>query len=167
MGEGEGRHVEAVGSVESIHIAPSEGAPMQSMSSVRAIAGVGLEGDRYALRIGHYSANLDASRHITLIEAEVLDDLVGLDLGLPHGASRRNVVTRGIRLNELVGQAFRVGDVVCRATRLCEPCTYLEGLVGLPVLAPLVHRGGLRADILTDGRIAVGDAIAALEPARN
>jgi MOSC domain-containing protein YiiM len=92
--------------------------------------------------------------HLTLIEAEVLEAV-----GLSGAEARRNVVTRGIRLNELVGDRFRIGAVVCAGIRLCEPCTHLSQLTGIPVEA-LVHRGGLRADILSDGEIAVGDLVA-------
>jgi MOSC domain-containing protein YiiM len=152
------------GRVESIHLAASGGAPMRPVDRVRAIAGVGLEGDRYASRTGHWSADPRVDRDITLIEAEVVEDLEASEgIVLGPGESRRNVTTRGIRLNELVGRRFRVGDAICEGTRLCEPCQYLTDLLGKPVLKPLVHRAGLRAHIVEGGEIAVGAEVAALD----
>jgi MOSC domain-containing protein YiiM len=152
------------GTVEAIHIAPAAGQPMTSVERVRAIAGVGLEGDRYATRTGTWSPDPRVERDITLIEAEVIEDLAATDgIVLAPGESRRNVTTRGIRLNDLVGRRFRVGGVVCEGTRLCEPCQYLTDLVGKPVPRPLVHRAGLRAAIVEGGEIAVGAEVVALD----
>jgi MOSC domain-containing protein YiiM len=154
----------ATATVEAIHIAPAAGEPMGSVASVRAVPGVGLEGDRYALRLGHWSPNTKVDRDITLVEAEEIERLAAEHgIALAPGDTRRNVTTRGIRLNELVGRRFRIGDVVCEATRLCEPCQYLTDLLGQPILVPLVHRAGLRARILAEGAIAVGDAVVALD----
>jgi MOSC domain-containing protein YiiM len=152
------------GTVVAIHVAPGSGQPMLGRDRVRAIAGVGLEGDRYSARTGHWSPNTGVDRDITLIEAEVIEDLAATDgIRLDPGDSRRNVTTRGIRLNELVGRRFRVGDAICEGTRLCEPCQYLTDLLGKPVLEPLVHRAGLRARIVEGGEIAVGAEVAALD----
>jgi MOSC domain-containing protein YiiM len=94
----------------------------------------------------------------------VIEDLAATDgIVLAPGESRRNVTTRGIRLNALVGRRFRVGDVVCDGTQLCEPCQYLTDLVGKPVLRPLVHRAGLRARIVEGGEVAVGSEVVALD----
>jgi MOSC domain-containing protein YiiM len=124
---------------------------------------VGLEGDRYALGIGHYSGDPNVDRQVTLIEVEELEVLEKeLGIVLAPGETRRNVTTRGIRLNDLLGRRFRIGDVECEGTRLCEPCQYLTDLLGKPVLAPLVHRAGLRARILTGGEIAPGDEVVAI-----
>jgi MOSC domain-containing protein YiiM len=154
----------ASGVVEAIHIAPAGGAPMVSLDRVAAIARVGLEGDRYASRSGQWSADPRVDRDITLIEAEVLDDLAATDgIALAPGETRRNVTTRGIRLNDLVGRRFRVGDAVCEGTRLCEPCQYLTDHVGKPILRPLTHRAGLRAHIVEGGEIAVGAEVTALD----
>jgi MOSC domain-containing protein YiiM len=147
------------GRVEAIHIASAQGAPMRAVPRIAAKIGTGLEGDRYALGVGHYSHDRRVSRDLTLIEAEVIDHLATLGIRLASGETRRNVTTRGIRLNELVGRRFRIGATECRGTRLCEPCAYLAELVGQPLLTPLVHRGGLRADILVEGCLAIGDAI--------
>lgn len=146
--------------VEAIHTAHSAGAPMTARERVRAIAGVGLEGDRYARAAGRWSDHPAGDREITLVEAEVIEDLAATDgIVLAPGETRRNVTTRGIRLDELVGRRFRVGGVECEGMRLCEPCQYLTDAVGKPILRPLVHRAGLRARILHDGEIAVGDPI--------
>jgi MOSC domain-containing protein YiiM len=154
----------ALGRVEAIHIAPAAGEPLRAVPSVRAIPGVGLEGDRYALGTGHWSPNTKVDRDVTLVEAEEIERLAAEHgIALAPGATRRNVTTRGIRLNELVGRRFRIGDVACEGTRLCEPCQYLTDLLGQPILAPLVHRGGLRARILSDGEIAAGDEVAVLD----
>jgi MOSC domain-containing protein YiiM len=156
--------VGSTGIVEAIHIADAEGGPMRPLGAVRAIAGVGLEGDRYATRRGRYSGDPKVDRDLTLIEAEEIERLAAEhELVLAPGDSRRNVTTRGIRLNALVGRRFRVGDVVCEGTRLCEPCQYLTDLLGKPVLGALVHRAGLRARILTDGEIAVDAEIVPLD----
>lgn len=133
---------------------------MEAVERVPAIAGVGLAGDRYATATGHYSADTKVDRHVTLIEAEEIEALEErTGIALAAGETRRNITTRGIRLNELVGRRFRIGPVECAGTRLCEPCQYLADLLGRPVLEPLVHRAGLRARILTDGEIGRGDEV--------
>jgi MOSC domain-containing protein YiiM len=150
------------GVVERIHIAATAGDPVHEVELVRAIAGVGLERDRYALGRGHYSPDLRVSRDLTLIEAEVIEDLArhhGIQLAA--GETRRNVTTRGIRLNDLVGRRFWVGEVLCEGTHRCEPCRYLTEVTSKPLLRALVHRGGLRADIVRGGRIQRGDIVVA------
>jgi MOSC domain-containing protein YiiM len=153
------------GRVEAIHLADVAAGPMRAVPRVRAIAGVGLEGDRYANGTGTYSPDPRTDRHVTLIEAEEIESLAERDgIELAAGETRRNITTRGIRLNDLVGRRFRVGSVECEATRLCEPCQGLTDLLEKPVLKPLAHRAGLRALILTDGEIALGDEVIALDP---
>lgn len=133
---------------------------MESRNEVRAFAGRGLEGDRYFLRTGKYSAKEGADRELTLIEQETLEALAREhDIKFALGDSRRNIVTRGVPLNHLVGRDFKVGGVAARGVRLCEPCGYMEKLTQPGAKAALVHRGGLRAAILTDGVICVGDQI--------
>jgi MOSC domain-containing protein YiiM len=144
------------GTVVSINIAPAAEAPMQSVSEVRAIPGQGLEGDRYFDHKGTFSKP-QPDRELTLIEVEAIEAMkseLGVDFGL--GDSRRNVVTRGVPLNHLVGREFWIGDVKARGLRLCEPCGHLARLSHEKVLPGLVHRGGLRAQILTEGVIRVG-----------
>jgi MOSC domain-containing protein YiiM len=152
------------GRVEAIAIADRAEAPMQQITTARAIPGRGLDGDRYANRVGTFTprSGRGSGYDLTLIEAEVLDELTlpdGQRLG--YAEARRNIVTRGI--DTLVGQRFRVGDVECVGRRLCEPCAHLERLTHRGVLRNLIHRGGLRADILTAGSITVGAAIECLE----
>jgi MOSC domain-containing protein YiiM len=135
---------------------------MQEVEEARALAGRGLEGDRYAAKAGTFTPADGFARgyDLTLIEAEVLAELALPDGGrLDVAAARRNVVTRGVDLNALVGRRFRIGDVECVGQRLCEPCSHLERLTTKGVLRGLIHRGGLRADVLTDGRVSIGDAI--------
>jgi MOSC domain-containing protein YiiM len=152
------------GAVEAIHLADAGSGPMRPVERVRAIAGAGLAGDRYATGTGHYSGDPKVDRDVTLIEAEEIESLAArTGIQLASGESRRNVTTRGIRLNELVGRRFRIGPVECEGTRLCEPCLYLADLLGKPVLEPLVHRAGLRARILTGGEIALGNEIVPLD----
>ena len=158
------------GSVVSIHIAPTASAPMVTLAEARAVPGRGLEGDRYFLGTGHYSPRPSAGgREVTLIELEAVEALehgilnaAGERLGIKITAAetRRNVATSGVPLNHLVDRTFWVGEVRMRGTRLCEPCTYLEDVVARPrLMSGLLHRGGLRARILTDGVIRVGDVV--------
>src|SRR6185503_4992390 len=151
------------GTVEAIVVAPEAEAAMHLVQRAAARAGRGLEGDRYFDARGTFSDAHGRGYDLTLIQAEVLDELE-----LPAGRliaeeARRNIVTRGIDLNALVGEHFRVGDVECFGQRLCEPCAHLERLTaaaGKPgVLRALIHKGGLRADVLSDGEIRVGDEI--------
>jgi MOSC domain-containing protein YiiM len=145
--------------VESIHIAPAAKAPMQAVAEVLAIPGVGLEGDRYALKQGTFFKP-EPDFELTLIEAEAVE-AAQLEHGLKlvPGDARRNLVTRGVSLNPLVGREFQIGSVRVRGIRLCEPCSHLQALTGQPVIRALPHRGGLRAQILTEGPIRIGDAV--------
>ena len=149
------------GRVESIHIAASAQAAMQGVAEIRAIASVGLEGDRYATRTGSFSSKPKPGRQLTLIEAEAIEALgVELGLALAPGETRRNLVTRGVALNHLVGRDFTVGEVRLRGHELCEPCNDLVRMTGKPQILPgLIHRGGLRAEILGGGVIRVGDPV--------
>jgi MOSC domain-containing protein YiiM len=132
---------------------------MVQVDSVRAVAGKGLEGDRYANGAGTYSGQPGTGRQVTLIEAEAIESLAReYDVELDPAESRRNIVTRGLPLNHLVGREFRVGEVTLRGMRLCEPCGHLEKLTRPGVRRGLVHRGGLRADIVDGGVIHVADA---------
>jgi MOSC domain-containing protein YiiM len=124
------------------------------------VPGKGLEGDRYFNKAGTFSAQHQPHREVTLIEIEALEALRrdhGIELN--PGESRRNVVTRGVPLNHLVGHEFRVGEVALRGLLLCEPCSHLAQLTQPGVLPALVHRGGLRAQVVSGGMIRVGDAV--------
>src|SRR5215471_12149154 len=133
--------------VEAITIGESDS--LRPVESVDAVAGKGLEGDRHFFAEGAPSGNA-----ITLIEAEVLEDV-----GLSGVQSRRQLVTRGVRLNELVGKRFFVGEIECEGVELCEPCLHLQSLTRPGIIKDLLHRGGLNADVLTSGTISVGDAV--------
>lgn len=142
---------------------------MESLGEVRAVPGRGLEGDRYFRGRGFYSERASyGGREVTLIEVESVEALHrgvvnadGQTLGIKLSAAetRRNIATSGVPLNHLVDQEFWVGEVLLRGTRLCEPCRHLEELTQKGVLGGLIHRGGLRAKILTEGTVRVGDII--------
>jgi MOSC domain-containing protein YiiM len=145
-----------MGRVEEINIGPFGELP-SPVQSVEAHAGKGLEGNRYYFDDG---AKPKPGQALTLIAAEALEGLAaehGIELSAAE--SRRNVLTRGIDLNALVGKRFRVGSVECEGVELCEPCSGLQKLTQPGVIKGLLHRGGLNADILSDGVISVGDEV--------
>jgi MOSC domain-containing protein YiiM len=149
------------GKVVAIFIAPAAAAPMKSVLEVKAVPGKGLEGDRYFDSVGTYSHRSGPDREVTLIELEAIE-AVRRDYQIPlePQETRRNIVTEGVPLNHLVGKTFKVGEVVLKGIRLCEPCQHFERLANKSgALKALVHRGGLRAQILTEGLIRVGDPI--------
>ena len=138
--------------VVAIHLGPEEAAELGPVATARAVAGPGLEGDR------HFRPNgARPGQALTLVEEEVV-----ADVGLAPGETRRQVTVRGVRLNDLVGKRFRVGDVECYGVELCEPCLHLQELTRAGIIDDLAHRGGINADILMDGTISVGDEIAQL-----
>jgi MOSC domain-containing protein YiiM len=140
--------------VVAIHLAAEHGAPVEAQPSVRARAGRGLEGDR------HFFADGDAGpgEALTLVEKEVVDEV-----GLPPGGTRRQVTVRGVRLHELIGRRFRIGEVECYGVKVCEPCLTLERNTRPGIIKDLVHRAGINADILSDGAISVGDEVTTLD----
>ena len=148
------------GEVVSIHIAANEGEPVTPVDEVRAVEGRGLEGDRYFVKSGKMSRRDDPGREVTLIEAEAVESLAadhGIELA--PGASRRNIMVRGVPLNHLRGVEFEVGEVVLKGIKLCEPCGYLEGLTKPGLREGLKHRGGLNAQIMSGGTIRPGDVV--------
>ena len=151
--------------IEYIHLSARQGQPMVGVTSVEVIAGTGLAGDRYSVGSGFWKDNR-VSRAITLVESESIDRL-GTELGvdIQPGELRRNITTRGIALNDLVDRWFWIGEVLARGTSLCEPCSHLAELTGKAVLKPMVHRGGLRADVYSSGRVNVGDSLVAAQEA--
>ena len=149
----------STGTIESIYIAPAATATTVSVKEVLAIPGVGLEGDRYALGQGTFYKP-EPDYELTLIEAEAMEALKrDYDVELAPGESRRNLVTRGVALNHLVGRDFHIGEVKARGIRLCEPCDHLQRVTGRELIKGLRHRGGLRAQILTRGTIRIGDSV--------
>jgi MOSC domain-containing protein YiiM len=133
---------------------------MEALHEANAVAGLGLEGDRYAAGSGFYSARprADGGRELTLIEAETLLR-AETGIGLEPSESRRNITTRDIRLEELIGRRFTIGEALCEGVDFCPPCQHLVDVTGKAVLEPLVGRGGVRARIVRGGAIAVGAAI--------
>jgi MOSC domain-containing protein YiiM len=147
------------GLLTAIFLSAEAGQPMTSVSEVHAVAGAGLQGDRYFLETGTFSEKSPGNQ-VTLIESEALTAAArDYKFEIAEGESRRNLLTSGIALNHLVGREFRIGEVRFRGFKLCEPCGYLEKLTGKPMIKALRHRGGLRAEILSDGTIKVGDTI--------
>jgi MOSC domain-containing protein YiiM len=149
------------GRVEEINIAAELEGVCSPVRQVEALAGQGLRGDRY---FAVEPKPREEGRDITLIQAEALAALRAQHgIELSGAESRRNVLTRGIDLNALVGRRFTVGEVECVGIELCEPCAHLQKLTQPGVMRGLVHRGGLRADIVRSGRIAVGDPVAPVD----
>jgi hypothetical protein len=153
-----------LGAVEGLAVAPAAEAPMQLLEMAQARAGRGLDGDRYAVGAGTFSSRggRRPGYDLTLIAAEAPDELAAAGQPQDFAGTRRNVLTRGIDVNALVGRRFRIGGVECEGLRLCEPCVHLDRLSGLGILRPLIHRGGLRADVLTDGEIRLGAPVRVL-----
>ena len=147
------------GRLVAIYTTAEAGAPMEERAEVKAEAGVGLEGDRYAAKSGRHSQTPGTGREVTLVEREAIAAVRADGLELADHETRRNLLTEGVPLNHLVGTEFKVGDVVLRGVRLAEPCSYLAGLTRSGVSRALVHRGGLRAEIVEGGTLRRGDAI--------
>ena len=143
------------GRVEGIYVTAEHGDLPEPVESVRALAGRGLEGNRY-----FYESGAPKGKALTLIAAEAVEALEREHgISIEPRESRRNVVTRDIDVNALVGKRFRVGNVECLGTELCEPCTDLQAMTKPGIIKGLAHRGGLNADILSDGEISIGDAV--------
>jgi MOSC domain-containing protein YiiM len=144
------------GKVETIFIASEHGELPEAVERVHARAGRGLEGNRYYWADG----DAPAGRAVTLIAAEEVEAVTAEGpVSITPAATRRNVLTRGIDVNGLVGRRFRIGGVECQGVELCEPCQSLEAMTQPGVIKAFVHRCGLNADILTDGEIGVGDPV--------
>jgi len=149
------------GVVAAIFVGPEAQQPMTSVAEVRAIAGHGLEGDRYSRGAGTFAAK-SPNQQVTLIEAEALEAAArDYELEIDAGETRRNVLTRNVALNHLVGREFRIGEVRLRGLKLCEPCGHLEKLTGKQMIKAMRHRCGLRAEILCNGPIRIGDPVIA------
>lgn len=140
--------------VVAIHVGAEHGGPVRPVESVSARAGMGLEGDRHF----HPDGDAEPGEALTLVEEEIV-----AEVGLPAGGTRRQVTVRGVRLNELIGRRFRVGEVECYGVEICEPCLTLERNTRPGIIKDLVHRAGINADILTDGTIALGDEVSSLD----
>jgi hypothetical protein len=157
-----GTGTESIGTVELIALAAEAEGPMRAVSEAEAIEGRGLLGDRYERGAGTFSDPRGRGYDLTIVEAEALEELSLKGVDLAPIEARRNLVVRDIELDDLIGRRFRVGEVECFGQRRCEPCSHLQRLTQPGVLRGLVHRGGLRADILSDGMIRTGDSIEVL-----
>ncbi len=144
----------SAGRVEALFVAPEAEAPMVAVAAVEAVAGRGLEGDRYFDGAGTFSEHGGTGHELTLVDAAALSDA-----GVAPDETRRNVVVSGVDLDGLLGKAFQIGDVECVGRRRCEPCAHLQRLTRPGVLRALVHRGGLRADVVRGGILRVGDEV--------
>jgi MOSC domain-containing protein YiiM len=154
--------------IVEILVAASPDSPAVAQASVRAVPGRGLEGDRYFNGTGTFSPHPQKPDfEVTLIQREHVEAFASSS-GIAFTArdSRRNLVTDGADLNALVGREFRIGSVLIRGMRLCEPCSHLAKRTSPEVLRGLLHRGGLRAQILSEGEIRVGDPLVEVAPGR-
>lgn len=156
--------------IEEIYVGAEKGRPLQSVGEILVIEGVGIDGDRYASRQGTFTKEQeegDAGRQVTLIEAEAIEAaLEAFGDDFRDGKSRRNLVTRGIRLNDLVNHRLQIGQVILRGDRTCPPCGHLSRLTATESRKSLKNRGGLRTTVLKGGVIRVGDRIKVLEGLR-
>ncbi len=152
--------VHRVGQVVGVYLAGAAGMEMRPVQSAVAVAGQGLLGDRYQAGTGQWCYDRRLYDDVTLIATEALD-AAGAEHGvhLHGGAARRNLETRGVDLQALVGRQFRIGEVVLRGNRACEPCRYLDRVTGQPTKTALAGRGGLRATVITGGALRVGDRV--------
>jgi MOSC domain-containing protein YiiM len=153
----------ASGRVVAIYTTQEAGASMNACAEIAALEGVGLAGDRYASGAGTYSSRGGDGRAVTLVAREAIAAVNANGTALGDEETRRNLVTEGVALDDLIGREFRVGEVVLRGVRTCPPCAWLEGLTRPGVKDALEGRGGLRADVVRGGSIRVGDAVTAVE----
>jgi MOSC domain-containing protein YiiM len=150
-----------LGSIIAIFVAPTRHAEQLAVEAVQLKTGKGVVGDRF-----FGLSQKVPGRNLTLIEVEAIDEFnKAYSQSIELNATRRNFVTRDIRLNELVGKTFRVGDVLCRGAELCEPCRVLarqlpqDSLTQAQIIKAFTNKGGLRADVLSDGVVRVGDSL--------
>jgi MOSC domain-containing protein YiiM len=152
-----------VGRVIAIYISPARGEPTVYVEQAHVVPGMGIQGDRYHKLSESSDIQNKTGRQLTLIENEAIEAICNVN-GIPISAdqTRRNIVTQGISLNDLVGHEFMIGSIKARGIRLCEPCNYLAKRTDPRILDAMAHRGGLRADILTEGIIHLNDVISTL-----
>jgi MOSC domain-containing protein YiiM len=153
------------GRLVAIFTTHAGGEPMVARQECRAIGGAGLEGDRYATKRGAFSATEKPGREVTLIAREAVAAANRNGVTLDERETRRNLVTEGVDLDALIGKTFAVGDVMLVGVRDCPPCAYLEKLTRPGVRVALDGAGGLRAEVVTDGTLRVGDEIAVVDQA--
>ncbi|RTL50918.1 MAG: MOSC domain-containing protein [Bradyrhizobiaceae bacterium] len=154
--------------MEAMHIAPRAFLPLRSVNSVSIIEGLGIEGDRYARRTGFLSERIEKrgdtpNRLVTLFEVETLEALErdhGVRIGMAD--HRRNITTRGVPLNHLIGRKFKIGQAILFGT-IATPCKHLDELLGMKLIGLLTNRAGLNAGVIKSGEVRVGDAIELIE----
>ena len=151
------------GRLVAIYTTTSGGEPMVARNDCHATVGAGLDGDRYATKSGKFSSREGSGREVTLIAREAVARANEGGVVLNENETRRNLVTEGVDLEDLVGRTFTVGEAVLIGVRDCPPCAYLEGLTRPGVRAALEGGGGLRADVVREGTVRVGDEIAVLD----
>jgi MOSC domain-containing protein YiiM len=148
------------GKVVAIYIAPAQGEPTAYIEQAHLVPGMGIEGDRYYSLSQKSGENTKSGHALTLVEMEAIEAICQQEgIPLTPGQTRRNIVTRGISLNDLVGRVFAIGSIQLRGVKLCEPCSYLAGRTDPRILSSMAKRGGLRADIITEGIIHLNDII--------
>jgi len=151
------------GKLMAIAIAQQAKGPMENVDAIEAVEGEGLRGDRYGAGIGaaQFKGRRKPENEVTLIAREAIEAANDeFNYAIEHLETRRNLLTEGVPLNELIGTTFRVGSgVVLKGLELCEPCGYLESRTFEGIKAALKHRGGLRCCVITGGEIRVGDSI--------
>ena len=150
------------GKIEKLYTAYKGGDRIQRLQSITLEANKGIVGDRYFENCGTFSksSTIEAKKQLTLVAIEALDEFLEAHVSeLSHGDFRRNIVTSGVDLNSLVGREFEVDGVRCRGIETCEPCAYLARTVSPLVLPHLVHKAGLRAEVLTSGEVKIGGVI--------
>ena len=149
--------------ITHIFIRPPAGGPLQALTRATVVAGAGIEGDRY------FGRHDEPGQNLTLVEAEAIEAFAQAhQRPLDMAITGRNLVTRGVALNALVGQEFTVGGLRCRGVELCEPCLGLGEALQGPDLPPAqvvrwwAHRAGLRVDVLVGGDLALGAEVDAV-----
>ncbi len=151
-----------MGQVVGVYLAEAAGLAMRPVRSAVAVAGQGLVGDRYQTGTGQWCYDRRLYDDVTLIAVEALDAAEAQHgVRLQAGGARRNVETRGVDLQALIGRTFQIGEVVLSGNRVCEPCRYLDRVTGQPAKAALAGRGGLRATVVVGGALRVGDRVQA------
>ena len=148
------------GKVIGLHKTPRSFLPMKNFKTLQLITGVGIEGDRHATGEAFHSDRPEEGRQITLFEEETLEALFrDHNIILKPEDHRRNVTTRDVPLNHLVGKKFKIGNVILEGTRLSTPCRHIEQITGLELFNQLMNRAGLNAKIVVGGKIFVEDSI--------
>ena len=149
------------GKVEAIYIAPQRGEPTVSVPEVHVVPGMGIVGDRYYLPRTSPTSGSKPGKELTLVAIEAIEDMQNQDgIRITPAETRRNIITRGVSLNDLVGRDFFIGEIKLRGVRLCNPCQYLADRTDPRVLSSMAQRGGLRAEVITEGNIHINDIIA-------